>query len=120
MKKKYNIHTGGYEYYDRLTGSGVMDIFSNIGSKLASDSIKKALETAGKQALETGSKKLGDELGKYVVNKAMGNKTIHKPMGNIIVKELSTPKNTDIEINKLLSGSGSKNKYSDRINKLLK
>ena len=43
------------EYCDRLTGEGIFDIFTKVGSevakKAASEGAKKALEKAGTQAL---------------------------------------------------------------------
>ena len=68
-KMRYNVNTGLYEYCDRLTGEGIFDISTKVGSevakKAASEDAKKALEKAGTQALETGMKRLGDEAGKY-------------------------------------------------------
>ena len=69
MKMRYNVNIGLYEYCDRLTGEGIFDIFTKVGSefakKAASEGAKKALEKAGTQALEAGMKRLGDEAGKY-------------------------------------------------------
>ena len=66
---RYNVNTGLYEYCDRLTGEGIFDIFTKVGSeiakKAASEGAKKASEKAGTQALEAGMKRLGDEAGKY-------------------------------------------------------
>ena len=77
MKVRYNENTGLYEYCDRLTGEGIFDIFTKVGSevakKAASEGAKKALEKAETQALEAGMKRLGDEAGKYA-----GEKTISK------------------------------------------
>ena len=34
MKMGYNVNTGLYEYCDRLTGKGIFDIFTKVGSEL--------------------------------------------------------------------------------------
>ena len=51
MKMRYNENTGLYEYSDRLTGEGIFDIFTKVGSevakKAASEGTKKAVEKAG-------------------------------------------------------------------------
>ena len=77
MKMRYNVNAGLYEYYDRLTGEGIFDIFTKVGSevakKAASEGGKKALEKAGTQALEAGMKRLGD--GSWEI---CGRKTISK------------------------------------------
>ena len=45
MKMRYNKNTGLYEYGDRLSGEGIFDIFTKVGSevakKSASDGAKK-------------------------------------------------------------------------------
>ena len=38
MKMRYNKNTRLYDYGDRLTGEGVFDIFTKVGSKV----VKKA------------------------------------------------------------------------------
>ena len=35
MKMRYNVNTGLYEYCDRLTGKGMFDIFTKVGSEHA-------------------------------------------------------------------------------------
>ena len=35
MKMRYNENTGLYEYCDRLTGEGIFDIFTKVGSEVA-------------------------------------------------------------------------------------
>ena len=92
MKIRYNVNTGLYEYYDRLTGEGISDIFTKVGSevakKAASEGAKRALEKAGTQALEAGMKRLGDEAGKYAGKKLFQNKALTpKPHGDVIMKE---------------------------------
>ena len=70
-KKVYDENKGIYIYVDPWTGqadsrmdfegSGIFDALASIGQKIFSSSVKevskKALETAGKQALESGAKK---------------------------------------------------------------
>ena len=79
MKMGYNENTGLYEYYDRLTGEGIFDIFTKVGSevakKAASKGTKKVLEKAGTQALEAGMKRLGDEAWKFAGEKLFQKKT---------------------------------------------
>ena len=48
MKMRYNVNTGLYEYCDRLTGEGIFDIFTKVGSEVA----KKAASEGAKKALE--------------------------------------------------------------------
>ena len=50
MKMRYNENTGLYEYCDRLTGEGILDIFTKVGSEVA----KKAASEGAKKALEKG------------------------------------------------------------------
>ena len=104
MKMRYNVNTDLYEYCDRLTGEGIFDIFTKIGSEVAKqaafEGAKKALEKAGTQALEAGMKRLGDKAGKYAGEKILQNKApIPKPHGDIIIKELTKDqeKNADFE-----------------------
>ena len=88
MKIRYNVNTGLYEYCDRLTGEGIFDIFTKVGSevakKAASEGAKKALETAGTQALEARMKRLGDEVGKYAGEKLFQRKHLPRnPMATL-------------------------------------
>ena len=117
MKMRYNVNTGLYEYCDRLTGEGIFDIFTKVGSeaakKAASEGAKKALEKAGTQALEAGTKRLGDEVGKYAGEKLFQKKApTPKPHGDIIIKELTKDqeKNADFEarLSRLIAGAGKK------------
>lgn len=117
MKMRYNVNTGLYEYCDRLTGEGIFDIFTKVGSevakKAASEGAKKALEKAGTQALEAGMKRLGDEAGKYAGEKLFQKKApTPKPHGDIIMKELTKDqeKNADFEarLSRLIAGAGKK------------
>lgn len=114
------------EAYDDQEGSGIYDMLASVGQKIFSSSVKeatkKALETAGKTALESGTKKIGSEVGNLAADKMInafkkGKQT--PPNGDLIVKELSklNDENNDINIriNKLLSGSGRHN----RIKKLI-
>ena len=89
MKMRYNENTGLYEYCDRLTGEGIFDIFTKVGSegakKAASEGAKKALEKAGTQAFEVGMKRLVDEAWKYNVEKLFQkNAPTPKPQGDVM------------------------------------
>ena len=104
MKMRYNINAGLYEYCDRLTGEGIFDMLTKVGSevakKAASEGAKKALEKAGTQALEAGMKRLGDEAGKYAGEKLFQKRAfIPKPYGDIIMKTVTKDqeKNADFE-----------------------
>ena len=133
LKKVYDTSTGTYTQVDRLTGAGIFDILSKVGSKIFSESAKtagkKALETAGKQIIESGSKKLGDEVGKMAADKLV-SVIKPKPKGEMILKELTKAATKDVakvaadniieedvntKINRLLSGRG----IHVRINRLI-
>ena len=106
MKMRYNENTGLYEYCDRLTGEGIFDIFTKVGSEGA----KKALEKAGTQTLEAGMKRL-DETGKYAGEKLFQKKApTPKSQGDTIMKELTKDqeKNDDFEarLSRLIAGAG--------------
>ena len=107
MKMRYNENTGLYEYCDRLTGEGIFDIFTKVGSevakKAASEGAKIALEKAGTRTLEAGMKRIGDEAGKYVGEKQKKAPT-PKPHGDIIMK------NADFEarLSRLIAGAWKK------------
>ena len=139
-KKVYDENKGTFIYVDPWTGqeaegsegSGIFDALSSVGQKIFSSSIKeaskKALETVGKQALESGAKKIGSEVGNLAVralpevrNKVANvikgrSKTLSenkKPTGEMIIKELRgqvrDPEDINMRINKMLSGSGRAN-----------
>ena len=117
MKMRHNENTGLYEYCDRLTGEGILDIFTKVDSevakKAASKGAKKALEKAGTKALEAGMKRLGDEAGKYAGGKLFQKKApTPKPHGDIIMKEFTKDqeKNADFEarLSRLIAGAGKK------------
>ena len=117
MKMRYNVNTGLYEYFDRLTCEGIFDIFTKVGSevakKAASEGSKKALEKAGTQALEAGMKRLGDEAGKHAGEKLFQKKApTPKPYGDIIIKESTKDqeKNADFEarLSRFIAGTGKK------------
>ena len=116
------------EYNGTLNGSGFFDTLTETLAKIVPKVGKKALETAGKQALESGTKKIGTEVGNLAADKIISTfkkKEPTQPVGNLIVKELkkhnnnnnkqNTDDDIDMRINKLLSGSGRRNK----INKLI-
>ena len=83
MKMRYNENTALYEYCDRLTGEGIFDIFTKVGSevakKAASEGVKKALEKARTQALETGMKRLEYEADNMRAKNYFKRKHLHVP-----------------------------------------
>ena len=104
MQMRYNVNTGLYEYCDRLTGEGIFDIFTKIGSevvkKAASEGAKKALDKAGTQVFEAGLKRLGNGAGKYAGEKLFQKKApTPKHECDIIMKQLAKDqeKNADFE-----------------------
>ena len=85
-KKIYDKEKGIYVYIDRQTGSGIFD------------AIGRVLKPMGKQALESGSKKLGDEVGKMAAEKIVSKVSkVSKPRGKMIMKELGVNK---VDVNK--------------------
>ena len=114
LKKVYDKEKGIYVYINPQTGAGIFDTLFSAAAKATA---KKAIETAGKAALESGSKKVGDIIGRKAVEKAVqltSPKAVSKPRGNVIAEELED--NMNIRLNRLLSGGSIK--Y--RINRLLK
>ena len=106
MKMRYNENTGLYEYCDRLTGEGIFDIFTKVGSEVAKKAASEGAKKAGTQALEAGMKRFGDEAGKYAGEKLFQKKApTPKPHGDIIMKE-----NADFEasLSRLIAGAGKK------------
>ena len=89
------------------------------------------METAGKAALESGTKKVGTEVGNLAAAKIV-EKFKKKPapaVGNLIAKELqekNNSKNNDneedinIRLNRLLSGSGTRKRINRLIYKKIK
>ena len=133
-KKVYDDNKGIYIYVDPWTGqedslkegAGIFDALASVGQKIFSSSVKEALETAGKQALESGTKRIGAEVGNfaaYKITNVIKGKTQAKPSdprgarvkdttptkikspGEMIIKELKKD-DIDMRVNKLLSGSG--------------
>ena len=116
MKMRYNENTGLYEYCYRLTGDGIFDIFTKVGSELAkkaaSDGAKKALEKAETQTFGAGMKRL-DEVGKYEGEKLFQKKApTPKPHGDIIMKELTKYQETNADfearLSRFIAGAGKK------------
>lgn len=138
-KKVYDKNKGIFIYVDPWTGeemnqihgSGIFDTLVSLGQKVFSSSAanigKKALETVGKQALESGTKRIGTEVGNLAADKMIGtlkkkaeSKQNIKPVGELITKELkklnsNSPSDVNIRINKLLSGSGRSTKYNFKL-----
>ena len=128
LTKRYNERTGTYEYVDAFTGAGMFD---SIIKKLSSNFVKNTAKTIGTKALEACGSRLGSEIGARAADKVIstvrstpkstsnppkvesGDKiedSKNKPLGNIIVKELTSTKAFD-----LLTTKGSK-ELLDKIN----
>ena len=141
-KKIYDKNKGKYIFVDSWTGeelvetvvgSGIFDTLASIGQKVFSSSVgnvgKKVLETVGKTALESGTKRIGTEIGNVAadkITKVFTKQYKPKPNGDLIVKELTklnknaesalphfplerpaeSNYDNDMGINRLLSGSG--------------
>jgi len=155
-RKVYDENKGIFVYVDawtglygvsQINGLGIFDtltslVSSSIAKNVAKNVAKKTLETVGKTALESGTKKIGTEVGNMAASKMINlvkgksakpaksvsnsvsnsvSDSVSNSVGNLIVKELSKlhpNEDVNIRINKLLSGSGSIRR--NRINKLIK
>jgi hypothetical protein len=139
LTKRYNEYTGTYEYIDTVSGAG---IFSSIMKGITSKFVKDTAKTLGTKALEAGVSKVGSEIGTRAANKVISvvDKKFSsppkevipivepsKPLGNIIMKELSenksiiTPDSSLAMTKKKYYGYGKRNKkFNDQLNKLLK
>ena len=136
LVKRYNEHTGTYEYVDVITGAG---FFDSIMKKIPSTFIKNAAKTVGTKVLEAGVSKFGSEIGERAANKIISSvksnpkETIDfKPLGDIIIKELSknelqnktikeTPIIKPVSKSKYYGyGLNSNKKFQSKLNKLLK
>ena len=124
-KKVYDKKRGIYVYVDRQTGSrgqqtgsGIFDVVKSLGKKFIST------------AAESGSKKLGDEVGKMAAEKIVSKVKVDQrstkspPSKNIIMKELNgKPKVGKPKVDKPKVGKPKVDKpkvdMNLRINKLL-
>ena len=68
FKKKYDPELGRFTR-QHIYGEGVMDVFSNIGSKLFGKTMKKAAKTAATKAVTTAGTKTGEHVGKKAGDK---------------------------------------------------
>ena len=99
-RKVYDEKTGTYIYVDALTGAGIFDILKNIAGKFAT------------QALKSGSKKAGEEFGKYAVEKII-------PRGPAIMKSMNEVK-PNKSMNEVKPNKSSPDEdIHNRINKLV-
>ena len=55
MKMKYNKNTGLYEYCDRLTGEGIFDIFTKVGSEVAKIAASEGAKIKNRKSRNTGT-----------------------------------------------------------------
>ena len=67
-----DFDTGEYYYqevFDSQTGSGFMDVLSNIGSKLTGKTAQKLATKATEKIVEKGSEKIGEKTGELIGEK---------------------------------------------------
>ena len=124
LTKRYNEHTGTYEYIDVFSGTG---IFYSIMKRITSKFVKDTAKTLGTKVLEAGVNKVGSEIGTSAANKVISavdkkfsndppkslieshdsiNPPIEvdsdyesfKPLGNVIMKELNKQLSTPDKI----------------------
>ena len=101
LTKRYNKHTGTYEYIDAFSGAG---IFDSILKRITSKFVKDTAKTLGTKALEAGVNKVWFEIGTRTANKVISvvdkkfskppkeveaDDEDSKPLGNVIMKELN-------------------------------
>ena len=144
LTKRYNEHTGTYEYIDAFKGAGIFDsIMKGITSTFVKETAKKVVA----KALEAAADKVGSHVGEYAVKKAISAvtkpppkevKTIiskeaesddesAKPLGNVIMKELNkksdkltSSENVNAARKKQYYSYGTTNKkFQSKLNKLL-
>ena len=133
LTKRYNEHTGTYEYVDAFTGAGMFD---SVIKKLSSIFAK----TIGAKPLEASASAIGSRVENIAVDKIdkkflkTPDDSKNKPLGDIIVRELSknnsltssktidlpTPKDPINIAKKRYYGYGTSNKkFNSKLNKLL-
>ena len=67
-----DFDTGEYYYqevFDPQTGSGFMDVLSNIGAKLTGKTAQKLATKATEKIVEKGSEKIGEKTGELIGEK---------------------------------------------------
>ena len=95
LTKRYNEHAGTYEYVDAFTGAGMFD---SIIKKLSSNFAK----TIGTKALEASASAIGSRVGNIAVDKIEKkfskppDESKNKPLGDVIVGELTSSKTIDL------------------------
>ena len=62
LSKRYNEHTGTYEYIDAFTGGGIID---SIIKKISSNLVKNI----GAKALEASASAIGSRVGNIAIDK---------------------------------------------------
>ena len=85
LSKRYNEHTGTYEYNNAFTGGGIID---SIIKKLSSNFAKNI----GAKALEASASAIGSRVGNIAIDKIekkFSKDSKPKPLGDVIVSELS-------------------------------
>ena len=85
LSKRYNEHTGTYEYVNVFTGGSIID---SIIKKLSSNFAKNI----GAKALEASASAIGSRVGNIAIDKIekkFSKDSKPKPLGDVIVSELS-------------------------------
>ena len=85
LSKRYNEHTGTYEYVNVFTGGSIID---SIIKKLSSNLVKNI----GAKALEASASAIGSRVGNIAIDKIekkFSKDSKPKPLGDVIVSELS-------------------------------
>ena len=88
LSKRYNEHTGTYEYVNVFTGGSIID---SIIKKLSSNFAKNI----GAKALEASASAIGSRVGNIAIDKIEKKfskpteASKPKPLGDVIVSELS-------------------------------
>ena len=112
LSKRYNEHTGTYEQVDAFTGTG---IFDSIIKKLSSNFAK----TIGAKALEAIASAIASRVGNIAIDKIEKKFSKTKPLGDVIVSELS--KNNSLTSSKPIDLPTPKDPIiSDKVNSMVK
>ena len=106
FKKRYDPKLGRFTR-QHIYGEGVMDVFKNIGSKVFSQTLKKAAKTAADKAITTAASKTGEHVGKKAGDKIISMlKTKNKKPKKVSFDGLITQgKKAGEDINKILNTS---------------
>ena len=83
MERRIRDFDTGENYYqdvfDSQTGSGFMDVLSNIGAKLTGETAKKLASKATEKIVEKGSEKIGEKTGELIGEKIYDKFKTKKP-----------------------------------------